>query len=193
MRRRSRGDGGDHRVLQEKGPEWDELPGQAHGVSLLEGVPAKVGRKAPKERYSVMFNDLLIYGDGYAKSVAISKIFQMNGLAVHDNPHTEKLHNQFTIIHVSGMFVVFCRDRQRKRLCAPTGALVAKNAEPNELDVEDSLLPQIDCFIIFVLIGLFSSTSTIQTSSSHKTSSRKTSSFDKHHRTKYCHQTIFHV
>ena len=35
---------------------------KAHRVFLLKGALAKVGRKAPKERYFVLFNDLLIYG-----------------------------------------------------------------------------------------------------------------------------------
>ena len=162
-------------------------------VFLLEGVSTKVCRKGHKQRFFVRFNGLLIYRENDAKTLTIGKVFQLNWLAVLDNPDTEQLQSRFTINHVIGIFFVVSPDCERKQLCAPTGALVAKNAEPNELDVEDSLLPQIDCFIIFVLIGLFSSTSTIQTSSSHKTSSRKTSSFDKHHRTKYCHQTIFHV
>ena len=62
---------------------------------LLQAILVKVCRYLNKERYSLLFNHLLMNGDG--SSVTICNSFLTNQVGIRDNLDTEKRQNWFTI------------------------------------------------------------------------------------------------
>ncbi|ELP85423.1 FYVE, RhoGEF and PH domain containing protein, putative [Entamoeba invadens IP1] len=93
-------------------PEKDVV--QAHRFFVMEGVLTKVCRKANKERYFVLFNDIMVYGEGNKNSVQISEVFKMRSTVVEEVPDSDKQQFAFQIRNAERSFVVFCKSKEEK-------------------------------------------------------------------------------
>ena len=87
---------------------------QAHRYFVMEGVLTKVCRKTNKDRYFVLFNDILIYGEGNDKALVISKILYISGTKVIDKPDTDKVKNAFQVSNKDRSFEVFAESKDLK-------------------------------------------------------------------------------
>ncbi|BFU25415.1 Rho guanine nucleotide exchange factor, putative [Entamoeba histolytica HM-1:IMSS-B] len=115
--------------IAKKGEKCEKDIVQAHRFFVQEGELTKVCRKANKERYFVLFNDILIYGEGNEHSVQISEVFKMKSTIIKDNKDTDKIQNAFQIMNSERSFVVFAKSKEEKELWFNNISEQIKNAK----------------------------------------------------------------
>ena len=89
----------------------------AQRVFLLEAIPMKVGRKAPKKMCFALFSHHSINGAGDVNLVTINNSIRTNRHTVQDKGNPR---NRFTVINIKGSFVMFGPDYDTKQLWVST-------------------------------------------------------------------------
>ena len=108
----------------------DDGVAQVYRSLIQEGMLTKVCRKMFKERYFVLFNDILVYGEGNDKSVKISSIIQLTpSVKLTNYTDTEKIKNAFVIESKESSFIAFAKTPEEKEQWFNNLSLYIKNAE----------------------------------------------------------------